>query len=183
MSGKSYRGQILISNASVVMDDFNKSVVFMIEHESTGAFGLVINKKSRYLMNDVVMGLPTEIGNEYMFWGGPVDHSFICILHNNPNVVDAGQEVIPGVFLSRSFETLVKLLQGGNSSYHVFHGYSGWGAGQLESEFQRKSWVAHTADSSILFHKDPENAWRDALKSKGGIYKYFAEHTKDPILN
>ncbi|HNI28225.1 MAG TPA: YqgE/AlgH family protein, partial [Leptospiraceae bacterium] len=37
-------------------------------------------------------------------------------------------------------------------------------------------------EEMILRH-DPEAAWKDALISKGGIYKYFAEHTKDPYLN
>jgi putative transcriptional regulator len=40
------KGKILISNSTIISDEFNKTVVFMIEHDSSGAFGLVINKKS-----------------------------------------------------------------------------------------------------------------------------------------
>ena len=46
MSEISYKGKILISNSSIVTDDFNKSVVFIVDHDSSGAFGLVVNKKS-----------------------------------------------------------------------------------------------------------------------------------------
>ncbi|MBP9687875.1 YqgE/AlgH family protein, partial [Candidatus Woesebacteria bacterium] len=87
MSEISYKGKILISNSSIVTDDFNKSVVFIVDHDSSGAFGLVVNKKSSYLMSEVVMGLPAGIQDNLMYWGGPVDHGFISILHNNANLI------------------------------------------------------------------------------------------------
>ncbi|MCB1176159.1 MAG: YqgE/AlgH family protein [Leptospiraceae bacterium] len=178
------KGKILISNSTIVSDEFNKSVVLMVEHDPAGAFGLVFNKPSKYMLSDVVVGVPEDVSeNVRMFWGGPVDHSFISILHNYNNVPDPGLEVIPGVFLSRSFDLLIRILKEDTGRFKVFHGYSGWGAGQLENEFQRKSWVDHIGSNELVFENDPEEIWRDALKSKGGIYKYFAEHTKDPLLN
>ncbi|MCX8000099.1 MAG: YqgE/AlgH family protein [Leptospiraceae bacterium] len=181
---KSYKGKLLISNSTIVTDDFNKSVVFMIEHDSSGAFGLVINKVSRYMLHEVVVGIPDHVSHNIpMYWGGPVDHSFISILHDRGELLDPGLEVIPGVFLSRSYDLLLQLLDMEDSNLKVFHGYSGWGAGQLESEFQRKSWVEHEATQELVLLHNPEQTWRDALKSKGGFYKYFAEHTNDPLLN
>jgi putative transcriptional regulator len=180
----SYRGKILISNSTIVTDDFNKSVVFMIEHDQTGAFGLVINKPSRYMLHEVVVGIPDNVTrNVRMYWGGPVDHSFISILHDRGELKEPGLQVIPGVFLSRSYELLLQLLDIENSNLKVFHGYSGWGAGQLESEFRRKSWVDHEATQEIILLHNPDATWKDALRSKGGFYKYFAEHTNDPLLN
>jgi putative transcriptional regulator len=178
------RGQILISNSTIISDEFNKTVVFMVEHDMSGAFGLVVNKKSDYSLSEVVVGLPENISqNIPMYWGGPVDHSFISILHNDKSFKDPGLLVIPGVYLSRSYELLVSLLNSENVQFKVFHGYSGWGAGQLEEEFERKSWVLHKVNDRFILDKEEEDAWRDALKSKGGIYKYFADHTKDPLLN
>lgn len=179
-----YRGKILISNSTIVTDDFNKSVIFMIEHDAAGAFGLVINKLSKYMIHEVVVGIPESVTRHVrMYWGGPVDHSFISILHDRGELKDPGLQVIPGVFLSRSYDLLLQLLEIDNSNIKVFHGYSGWGAGQLESEFQRKSWVDHDTNQEMVLIHDPESTWRDALKSKGGFYKYFAEHTNDPLLN
>ena len=181
---KTTRGQILISNSTIISDEFNKTVVFMIEHDNAGAFGLVINKKSDYTLSEVIVGLPENVSqNIPMYWGGPVDHSFISILHNDTNFKDPGLLVIPGVFLSRSYDLLLSLLDSQSVNFKVFHGYSGWGAGQLESEFERKSWVLHSVNDKFILDKEEEEAWREALKSKGGIYKYFADHTKDPLLN
>lgn len=177
------RGQILISNSTIISDEFNKTVVFMIEHDNAGAFGLVINKKSEYSLRDVILDVPEHIEGVPMYWGGPVDHSFISILHNDASLNEPGLLVIPGVFLSRSFNLLLSLLQSKSSQFKVFHGYSGWAAGQLESEFERKSWVLHKVNDKFIFGNEEEDAWRNALKSKGGIYKYFADHTKDPLLN
>ncbi|MEM7183073.1 MAG: YqgE/AlgH family protein [Spirochaetota bacterium] len=182
---KSYRGKILISNSSIITDDFNKSLVLMIEHDEEGAFGLVINKQSHLTIFDAIAGVSKEATqNMQMFWGGPVDQSFITILHQTPNLKNESSiEILSGVFLSRSYELLMELISSQESNFCVFHGYSSWGAGQLESEFQRKSWVPHDAKVEFIFEKQSEEAWREALKSKGGIYKYFAEHTKDPLLN
>ncbi|MDX1959465.1 MAG: YqgE/AlgH family protein [Leptospiraceae bacterium] len=181
---KFYKGSLLISNASIVTDDFHKSVVFIVEHDPAGAFGLVVNKKSKYLLNDVVVGIPPDVSLEVpMYWGGPVDSSFISILHDQAQWKDPGIETAKGVFLSRSYDLLLKLLETEGSNFKVFHGYSGWGAGQLESEFDRKSWVTDEADNEIVLLHNPEEVWKDALVRKGGIYKYFAEHTKDPLLN
>lgn len=183
-SSESYKGKILISNSTIITDDFNKSVVLMIEHDSVGAFGLVINKPSRYLLNEVIVGIPENISTTVpMFWGGPVDHTFISILHNYKHLPDPGMEVVQHVYLSRSYDLLLRLLESDAGQFKVFHGYSGWGSGQLESEFTRKSWVDHTGSNEIVLEHDPETIWKDALISKGGIYKYFAEHTKDPLLN
>ncbi len=181
---ESSKGKILISNSTIISDEFNKTVVFMIEHDSSGAFGLVVNKKSEFKLSEVVIGLPESISkNVPMYWGGPVDNSFISILHNDLSFKDPGLSVIPGVFLSRSYDLLLSLLEANTSQYKVFHGYSGWGAGQLEGEFERKSWVLHKVNDKFILDKEEEEAWRDALKSKGGIYKSFADHTKDPLLN
>lgn len=181
---RSYKNKILISNSSIVTDDFNQSVVLIIEHDEEGAFGLVINKQSHLTLFDAIAGVSEDASQKvYMFWGGPVDQTFITILHQAKYTRgDPGVEIIPGVYLSRSFELLLMLLES-EEKFCVFHGYSGWGAGQLESEFKRKSWVPHNAKKELIFHDNPEEVWREALKSKGGIYKYFAETTKDPMLN
>jgi len=178
----SCRGKILIANSSIITDFFNQTVIFMIDHDETGAFGLVINKKADYTVHDILKGTPEAKNDVFIYSGGPVDLSFVSILHNNGSLPEPGLEVIPGVWFGRSFELLSSLIQS-ESKYLVFQGYSGWGAGQLEDEFDRKSWVLHEVDAGFIFHDDPSKVWKESLISKGGLYKYFAEHTKDPLLN
>lgn len=177
---ESYKGKFLIANSSIITDYFHNSVIFMVEHDRVGALGLVINKPMPQKINELIKGVPDK--DIKMFSGGPVDGSFISILHDNPEISDPGTEIIPGVFMGRSFELLLNLM-GSGARYRVFQGYSGWGSEQLEEEMTRKSWATVDGSAELIFQENPDSVWRDSLKKKGGIYKYYAEHTKDPMLN
>ena len=90
------------------------------------------------------------------------------------------------VFLGNDYELLVKsndseICQLNDIIY--FLGYSGWGPLQLEHELQIKSWVTLKAKEEIIFNKNPEKIWRQALESKGGIYQFFANNVENPGLN
>ncbi len=155
----------------------------MVEHDNQGAFGLVLNKRQEASIGEVIQGIPDHVSrNSLIYSGGPVDPTFISVLHEDNKISQPGIEIIPGLYLARSFDTLLELLKS-SSKFHVFQGYSGWGAGQLETEMNRKSWVIHEASKDFVLNQDPETTWQEALRSKGGIYKYFVEHTKDPMLN
>lgn len=182
----STRGKLLISNSSVIQDFFHKTIVLMVDHDIDGAFGLVLNKPTDQTMHSLIKNLPeTEFADRTVFAGGPVDNMFVTLLHNGRNMEDPGVEVVPGIFMARSFDTMVEILKSKAIQFRVLQGYAGWSSGQLESEFERLSWViSDTVSEELVFSEsDSEDIWKDALRSKGGIYKYFVEHTKDPSLN
>lgn len=181
---ESTKGMVLISNSSIVTDFFYKTVVFMVDHDKTGAFGIILNKKSDSKIGDIIKNMPDVPSAENPVWiGGPVDSMFVCIVHDTPDAPDTGFEIMPGIFMGRSYDLLTFLAKN-NLNYRIYQGYSGWGPGQLESEFDRFSWVIHKPTPDMIFNQlDQEEVWKNALVSKGGIYKYFVEHTKDPLLN
>lgn len=181
---ESTKGLVLISNATVVSDFFYKSIIFMVDHDKTGAFGIILNKKSDSTVGEIVKNMPDlPSANQPVWIGGPVDSMFVCIVHKDPSAPDVGIEIIPGVFMGRSYDLLVHLAEN-HREYRIYQGYAGWGADQLESEFDRFSWVVHTPTENMIFNYDePDVVWKNALIDKGGIYKYFVEHTKDPMLN
>ena len=181
---ESQTGKVLISNASTVTDAFNQTVVLIIQHDSEGAFGLVLNKQTHLSLFDIIEGFEEETQHNLpVSWGGPVDPSFVSILHTCQDMEELSIEILPGIFLSRHSDVLLKLSQEDDPEMVVYRGYAGWAANQLDSEILRKSWVVHNCKKEFIFSKNPELLWREALISKGGIYKYFAEHTKDPFLN
>ncbi|TGN19877.1 YqgE/AlgH family protein [Leptospira idonii] len=181
----STRGKLLISNSSVIQDFFHKSIVLMVDHDADGAFGLVLNKPTNQTMESLIKNLPETVhSNKQIYNGGPVDNMFVTIVHNQKSSADPGVEIIPGIYMARSFDTMVEILQSKDAKFRVFQGYAGWSSGQLESEFEKLSWVVNEVSEDIVFKEDEsESLWKDALRSKGGIYKYFVEHTKDPLLN
>ncbi|WCL49352.1 YqgE/AlgH family protein [Leptospira sp. GIMC2001] len=180
----STKGLVLISNSTVVTDFFHKTVIFMVDHDDTGAFGIVLNKKSDNTIREIVKNVPDVPSAEDPVWiGGPVDSMFVCMVHRDASAIDPGVEVMPGIFMGRSYELLMYLTEN-NCEFRIFQGYAGWGAGQLESEFDRFSWVVHKPTEELIFNDlDSDVLWKKSLVEKGGIYKYFVEHTKDPMLN
>lgn len=181
---ESTKGSLLISNSTVETDFFYRTVIFMVDHDKTGAFGIILNKVSNSSVGEIVKNMPgTPSASNPVWIGGPVDSMFVCIVHTEPNAPDAGIEIIPGVFMGRSYDLLMHLAEN-DLDYRIYQGYAGWGAGQLESEFDRFSWVIHTPSIEVIFNREePETVWKNCLIDKGGIYKYFVEHTKDPMLN
>jgi putative transcriptional regulator len=180
----STKGLVLISNSTVVTDFFHKTIIFMVDHDETGAFGIVLNKVSENSIREIIKNVPEVSVSQQPVWiGGPVDSLFVCVVHKDADAPDPGIEVVPGIFMGRSYELLIYLIES-NSEFRIYQGYAGWGVGQLEAEFDRFSWVVHQPKEEFIFNTDEsDNVWKNALIDKGGIYKYFVEHTKDPMLN
>jgi putative transcriptional regulator len=49
----------------------------------------------------------------------------------------------------------------------VYAGYSGWGAGQLESELEEDAWIVEPPMPAELFADDPLVLWQDVLAPQG----------------
>ena len=50
------------------------------------------------------------------------------------------------------------------NAFHVFVGYAGWGAGQLEHEVDLGAWHIMPADSANVFHANPESLWEKMIR-------------------
>lgn len=178
------KGYFLISSSALTDPNFNRTVVLLLEHDHQGAFGLVVNRREDIDFFDVIEEeLPHNQTEVPLFYGGPVEPQSLFFLHNNPQLVEFPQQkIIEEVFWGNSKDLLLHLLNG-SEPFYVFHGYSGWGAGQLEAEILQKSWIVTPAKKEIIFNQDPETMWRTVLEKEGGIFAYFAETVNDPKLN
>jgi putative transcriptional regulator len=45
-------------------------------------------------------------------------------------------------------------------------GYAGWAPGQLEAELKAEAWFVVPADKALVFGKDPEKKWQQALDKR-----------------
>jgi len=176
------KGHFLVSNSTLKEKSFNESVVFIIEHNEEGAFGLVVNQLEDIEYIEIMPDTLKKGGFYKVYKGGPVRQEILFILYDSPLHRDLGEEIIPNVFLGTSIE-LVEILANENLPYHIYHGYAGWSPGQLESELEIKTWMVMPARKEMIFHSNPEIVWREALLYNGGIFSYFAKNIKDPFLN
>jgi putative transcriptional regulator len=178
------RGTLLIANPFLKDPNFIRSVIFLCEHKEEGSFGFVLNKKFPKTLGELIPEL-----KEYkipVYYGGPVQKDTIHFLHQYPELIPGGEEVLEGVYWGGNFESLVSYIKNNDIDFNkirFFIGYSGWSEGQLDGELEEKSWLTVDAIRKLIFHKKPEETWKDSLKHLGGDYEMMINFPIDPQLN
>lgn len=165
------RGKLLIASSAILDGHFNRSVVLIVEHDSRGSLGLVLNHP--------FPGEPNR--RRTLYSGGPVDPEHRSLLHTAAELA-TGKPIIEGVFFESSDE-LLSTFNPQKHRYRRFCGYAGWSTGQLEYELRTMSWALLDARPELIFHDDGPELWRRCLFEKGGIYRYFAKTHKSILFN
>lgn len=177
-------GEILIADPFLRDPNFMRTVVFICEHQDTGSFGFVLNKKYEQHLGDLIADLE---GNTFpVYYGGPVQLDTVHFLHQRPELISGGLEVTDGIYWGGDFSDVVELLKTnrlGEIDIRFFIGYSGWSEGQLDEEMKIKSWITSKATRPLIFPKNTENTWKDALRQLGGEYEQMVNYPIDPQLN
>ena len=161
-----------------------RTVVLLCEHNREGSFGLVLNRPYDHTLADLITGL--ENHPLPVYYGGPVQQDTLHFLHQLPEAIEGGQEILPGVFWGGNFETVTQLLREDAldaDKIRFYIGYSGWSSGQLESELEEKSWLTVQGSRRLAFHPRPDAIWKDALREMGGPYEQLINYPIDPQLN
>jgi putative transcriptional regulator len=173
----------LIAMPGMQDESFAKSVVYLCEHSSRGALGLVINKPSdidmRHLFQKVDLPLSRDdMASAPVFQGGPVQVERGFVLHEavfkdsdaqSKETVYASTMTIPGgLEMTTSKDVLEAISTGaGPRKVLVSLGYSAWGEGQLETELAENSWLTVGADLSVIFDTPIEQRYEKALSLLG----------------
>jgi len=78
---KSYTGHLLVALPTLRDPHFERTVVFLLAHESDGALGVVLNRPTGVGVSEVLPGWETLVsGPQVLFEGGPVGaDSAICV--------------------------------------------------------------------------------------------------------
>ncbi len=79
--------------------------------------------------------------------------------------------------------TDIEDLVGSTKRARVFHGYAGWGPGQLDAELARDDWFVAPAGIDDIFDPDADELWQRVLARKGGHYAVVARMPIDPSVN
>ena len=177
-------GILLIADPFLKDPNFLRTVVFLCEHKDEGSFGFVLNRQYENTLNELIPEL-----DQYhlpVFYGGPVQQDTIHFLHQYPDEIPGGIEVLKGVWWGGDFDKLVELIKKGSidaAKIRFYIGYSGWSNGQLTDEMKEKSWLTVKATRKLIFHRNYEEIWKDALKQLGGDYEMMINFPIDPRLN
>ena len=177
-------GILLIADPFLKDPNFMRTVIFICEHQKEGSFGFVLNKQFKQTLDELMTGFegfPIPI-----YYGGPVQMNTIHFLHQYPDQISGGHEVMNGIFWGGDFEKLSELIKNKEidlRKVRFFIGYSGWSNGQLSDELEEKSWLTVAATSDLIFHTNNNDVWKDSLKHLGGEYEMMINFPTDPQLN
>lgn len=162
---KSIQGQLLIASPHLSDTNFFRSVVLMVQHDESGALGLILNRPTPQTIQEIWRSISDEMISceQPVFHGGPVEGP-LSALHDNPNWSE--NEVLPGVHFSAARDHLSQLIRSAEVPFRLFAGYSGWAGGQLESELAAGGWLCAPAKRSLVFG-DVDEIWKTAVEGIG----------------
>jgi putative transcriptional regulator len=156
-------GKFLVASRDLGDPNFAESVILLVNYDSEkGAMGLIVNRQTDVALSRVFEDLKEAKGRkDPVYIGGPVElNNVLALLKSDSKPADA-KHVFGDVYLVSSKALLQKTLgaQVESNAFHVYIGYAGWGAGQLEHEVELGGWHIMAAEASSVFHSDPESVW------------------------
>ena len=166
-------GKLLIAMPGMGDPRFDKSVVYMCAHSDDGAMGLIINKPtSEVTFAELLKQLEIETtggGDTCIYFGGPVELGRGFVLHSaDYHLEDMTLQVDEQFGMTATRDVLTDIAKGeGPKQALLTLGYSGWGAGQLESEIQQNGWLTCDATAEVVFDAPDADKWTAALKLLG----------------
>ncbi|VFP82980.1 YqgE/AlgH family protein [Candidatus Erwinia haradaeae] len=156
---------------------FKRSVIYIFEHNSDGAMGLIINKPVDNLM---VPGMLQKLKisssslisdfklNQPVFVGGPLAEDRGFILHSAQKTFASSIRISDTTIMTTSRDVLETLgTDEQPDQVLVALGCCAWGQGPLEQELMENAWLTTSANSNILFNTPISARWREAAKSLG----------------
>ena len=164
--------------AMPAMDDpyFSKSLIYIAEHNDQGALGIIVNRPINMtlaaLFEKIELSFACEesasLASLPVFFGGPVQTERGFVLHRPVGAWQSTLAVSSQIGLTSSRDILQSVARAGQPhDIMVSLGYSGWGAGQLESELAQNAWLTVPAEPFILFDLPCEERLASAMEMLG----------------
>ena len=170
-------GHFLIAMPSMLDPVFGGTVVYLCEHNASGALGVIINKPTDMTLDilleridlrlEIIPGARPAEQQKIMF-GGPVQVERGFVLHTPRTEFSSMVKVTEEVALTTSKDVLEAVAAGeGPNQILVTLGCAGWGAGQLEQEIAHNGWLTVKADPSIIFELPIAERFTAAMRLLG----------------
>lgn len=142
----------------------------MLQHTKEGAMGLVVNIPTEHTLGGFAkeqeISCHQDLQKASIFQGGPVEPQRGWILHGHHGLEEK-REIMPGIYLSGTMDSLKQLLEAGDPPVKFLLGYAGWEAGQLEEEMKQGSWLDAQAKAPYIFETNPQELWGRILRDMG----------------
>jgi len=168
----SLRHHLLIAAPQLGDPNFERTVVYVIDHSVDGAFGVVLNRPAAI---EVAHQFPEfadrATPDGLVLVGGPVQTDVVLVL---ARVGDEYPRLVDTADLRSSGDT---------ARLRFVIGYTGWGPRQLDDEIGEQAWFVVPARGDEPFADPTTDRWREALGRLPDIGRMLARFPDDPSVN
>jgi putative transcriptional regulator len=164
-------GDLLIAPAAMRDTRFHKSVILITHHHSEGSYGLCLNRPSGHTVQDVIDEANLDLDCQLqmpLYWGGPVHPGTVWMIHD-PNWTTEHTIAVNEHWSITSHTEMFHHLadQDLPKYFRIFHGYTGWGPGQLQMEMDSQGpWAKHSSwltvsqiEPDLVLEQDESQLW------------------------
>ena len=174
-------GMLLVATPGMHDVTFDRTVIFLLEHDESSSMGLVLNRPSDMLVSDAIPQLGNVARSERLFVGGPVEQDTALVL---AEPVDPAS---PGMYFMHGGIGLLDLADEAPTSplerARAFSGYAGWGPRQLESELRSGAWILARCEPSDLWDQNFQHLWARVIGRQGHMREFLQAYPEQPWLN
>lgn len=160
---RGYEGQFLVATHHLNGTYFERTVIYIEDHDLFSALGYVINKplEDKKLHDDVRAYLP---GSYDIYDGGPVFSDISLTTVYPEGSANTSFTILTMHDLKEKDPEFLDKLTASKLGYKpkVFTGYAGWVAFQLNYEVLRGRWHVLDYDPNILYETPPGQMWERA---------------------
>lgn len=171
---ESLQNYFLIAMPSLDDPGFNRSVIYVCEHNQEGAMGLVVNQPAEMNVMELLERTKVEpregvgLERQPVYAGGPVATDRGFVLHSPQQGWRSSLQLSDNMMITTSMDILESLGSDAAPGHYLLTvGYAGWDAGQLEEELADNSWLTIPADPEIIFHTPSSERWQKATEQLG----------------
>jgi putative transcriptional regulator len=179
-SDNSIAGSLLLADPSLRDGYFDRSVVFMVDHNTKdGSLGLILNKPTPRKVGDLISSEQFKnLAHLPVYMGGPVGNDQMLFANfewTEPNTLICEFRL--------SAEQAAELVNQPQANLRAFVGHSGWTPGQLQEEFERHAWFCRNAPARMVLEAQNETMWKSLLQELSPFHHVISLTPEDPFLN
>ena len=181
------KGRLLVATPPLDDPNFDRTVVYVLEHHDDGALGVVVNRPTDETLEEPLdRWVDLQAVPAAVFAGGPVEpNALIALALANEPLDEPTDELAPisGRVTSADLTTDPAFVAGSVTAVRIFRGYAGWGPGQLEGEVEAGAWLVLDAIPDDIFDDHPDALWRTVLRRQPGRLAWLADAPDDLSAN
>jgi putative transcriptional regulator len=161
------RGKLLVAARDLPDPNFAKTVVLLVQYDADGVVGLIVNRRSEVPISKVLDNVSgAKSRTDAVYSGGPVSQTEVLALLRSRKQPGDATRVLADVFLLASKTDLEQAFRSAVESgrMHVYAGYAGWTAPQLEHELDLGAWFIFQGSAASVFDSDPDSLWSRLIR-------------------